>query len=121
MGNRKIVFLFLFCLPAGLISFIDVSLKEGSINSVEDIVKIEVKTNESPVYGIFSRDDGLALYARIYGNKKKLSDNIDLSEQKVIELKGKGKFLIELYALKGKGNWKCNFVSEKEFKKMNIQ
>lgn len=112
--------LILTCLAVMQLSFIRVSLKEGIINSVEGRVKIEISTNESPVYGVFTADEDLALYANVYGNNKKMMGDINLTEHKVLELKGKGKFLVELYSLKGKGKWKCRFYGRKEFRKLKI-
>lgn len=109
-----IILLFFFCT-----SFINVSVNEGYINGVEDVIQVEVKTNESPVYGIFQWDDGLSLWVRVYGQKKKLHSDVDLSNVKSLILQGKGKFLLELHSQKGKGHWKCRFVNEKEYKKMD--
>ena len=47
-------------------------------------------------------------------------EDVDLTEHKALEMKGKGKFLIELYSLKGKGKWKCNFYGRKEYRKIKV-
>jgi hypothetical protein len=115
INSRNIYLLITFFICS---SFINVSLNEGYIKSVEDIVQIEVKTNETPVYGVFQWSEGLSLWVRVYGQKKKLLDNLDLSNSEALILQGKGKFLLELYSQKGKGNWNCKFLNEKEYQKL---
>jgi len=109
------------CLLATMLffcSFIQISVTEGYIKSVEDLVQIEIRTNETPVYGIFTWEKGMSLWVRVFSGKKILRDNIDLGNTNVLILEGKGKFLLELYAQKGEGSWKCDFVNEKKFLKM---
>jgi len=87
----------------------------GYLADKYEIDRMEVDTLVDSTNLVFSWDDTMNLFAKIYGEEDNLLATYDLSEGNVVELIGTGLFTLHIYTTEGYGDWSCEALNKEDY------
>jgi hypothetical protein len=115
---KKIIIIILLLLISFIgNTYIDADISSGYLGSTTESNEIAIKTNENPIYAIFTWDEDVDLWVRIIGQSRKELADMRMKDHNIVKLTGTGKFTLEVYSKKGTGVWFAKYMNELEYHK----
>ncbi len=87
----------------------------GYLENNHEINRISVDTIVAPTHMVFTWDDTMTLFAKIYNDSVELLATYDMSEGDVISLNDTGVYSVNVYTEAGYGNWSVEVMNDEDY------